>query len=151
MILTVNDLQVDSYENNKVLIEKPLANLIPLKEVVECVVNNEKVHLTNGDLTLSNTKTETWFMHQNKWLAAICIASFIIVVSFDIDIIMAKKWYIIRNTIVTISTSVRKVAKQLAGALSLLNLIRGGGAIDISESQNKCVIRIGMTGLAFLS
>ena len=29
---------------------------MPLKDVVDCVVNNEKVHLTKEDLALSNTK-----------------------------------------------------------------------------------------------
>ena len=43
MILTVKDLQVESYEDEEVLIEYTLANPIPFKDVVECVVNNEKV------------------------------------------------------------------------------------------------------------
>ena len=45
-ILTVNDLQVESYEDEEVLIEYILANPIPFKDVVECVVNDEKVHPT---------------------------------------------------------------------------------------------------------
>ena len=55
-ILTVKDLQVESYEDEEVLIEYTLANLIPFKDVVECIVNDEKVHLTKEDLALSNTK-----------------------------------------------------------------------------------------------
>ena len=52
VILTVKDLHVESYEDEEVLIECTLANPIPLKDVVECVVNNEKVHLIKEDLTL---------------------------------------------------------------------------------------------------
>ena len=37
---------------------------------------------------------------------------------------MVKKWFSIRNIVTTINTSVSKVAKQLAGAISLLNTIR---------------------------
>ena len=61
VILTVKDLQVESYEDEEVLIEYTLANPIPFKDVVECVVNDEKVHLTKEDLALSNTKIENWF------------------------------------------------------------------------------------------
>ena len=56
VILTVKDLQVELYDDEEVLIEYTLANLIPFKDVVECVVNNEKVHLTKEDVALSNTK-----------------------------------------------------------------------------------------------
>ena len=41
--LTVKDLQVESYEDEEVLIEYTLANPIPFKDVVECVVNDENV------------------------------------------------------------------------------------------------------------
>ena len=58
VILTVNDLQVESCEYEEVLIEYTLANPIPFNNVVECVVNDEKVHLTKEDLALSNTKIE---------------------------------------------------------------------------------------------
>ena len=37
VILTVKDLQVESYEDEEVLIEYTLANPIPFKDVVECV------------------------------------------------------------------------------------------------------------------
>ena len=50
VILTVKDVQVESYEDEEVLIEYTPANPIPLKDVVECVVTNEKVHLTHRDL-----------------------------------------------------------------------------------------------------
>ena len=61
VILTVKDLQVESYEDEEILIEYTLANPIPFKDVVECVVNDEKVHLTKEDLALSNTKIENQF------------------------------------------------------------------------------------------
>ena len=77
MIVTVKDLQVEPYEYEGVLIEYTLANLIPFKDVVECVLNDEKVHITKEDLALSNTKIENWFTQQNKWLAVVLIASII--------------------------------------------------------------------------
>ena len=43
VILTLKDLQVESYEDEELLIEYSLANPIPFKVVVECVVNDEKV------------------------------------------------------------------------------------------------------------
>ena len=66
VILTARDLQVESYENEEVLIEYTLANSIPFKDVVECVVNDEKVHLTKEDLALSSNKLENWLTQQNK-------------------------------------------------------------------------------------
>ena len=93
VILTVKDLQVESYEDEEVLIEYTLANPIPFKDVVEYVVNDEKVHWTKEDLALSNTKIENWFIQQNKWLAVVLIASIIGVLSFVIDMIMVKKWF----------------------------------------------------------
>ena len=65
VILTVKDLPVESCEDEEVLIECTLANPIPFKDVVECVVNDETVHLTKEDLALSNTKIENWFTQQN--------------------------------------------------------------------------------------
>ena len=73
------------------MIEYTLANPIPFKDVVECVVNDKKVQLTKEDLALSNTKIENWFTQQNKWLAAVLIASFIGVLSFVVGTIMVKK------------------------------------------------------------
>ena len=40
------------------MIEYALANPIPFKDDVKCVVNDEKVYLTKEDLALSNTKIE---------------------------------------------------------------------------------------------
>ena len=106
VIMTVNDLQVESYDDVEVLIEYALANPIPFKDVVECVVNDEKVHLTKEDLALSNTRIENWFTQQNKWLAVVLIASIIGVLSFVTGMIMVKKWSSIKNTVTTINTSV---------------------------------------------
>ena len=109
VILTVKDLQVESYEDEEVLIEYTLANPILFKDIVECVVNDEKVHLTKEDLALSNTKIENWFTHQNKWLAVVPIVSFIGVLSFVVGMIMIRKWFSIKNTVTTINISVSKV------------------------------------------
>ena len=145
VILTVKDLQVESYEDEDVLIEYTLANPIPFKDIVDCIFNNEKVHLTKTNLALSNTKIENWFTQQNKWLAVVLIASFIGVLSFVTGMLLVKKWLGIGNTVITINTSVSKVAKQLAGAISLLNTIRGGETVDLSESQKEYAIKIRMT------
>ena len=117
---------VDSCEGEKVLIEYALINPILFEEVVECVVNNEKVYLTKEDLALSSTKIEVWFTKQNKFLAFVLISHLIGVVSFIVGRIMVKKWFNVRNTVGTIKMSVIKVAKQVAGAISLLKTIRGG-------------------------
>ena len=110
-----------------------------------CFVNNEKVHLTKEDLALSNTKIENWFTQQNKWLAVVLIVSFIGVLRFVAGMIMVKKWFSIENTITTINTSVSKVTKQLAGAVSLLNTIRGGETASLSDCQKEYIIKIGIT------
>ena len=99
VILTVKDLQLESYEDEEVLIKYTLANPIPFKDVVECVVNDEKVHLTKEDLALSNTKIENWFTQQNKWLAVVLILSIIGVLSFVVGMIMVKKWFSINVTL----------------------------------------------------
>ena len=119
VILNVKDLQVELYEDEEILIEYTLAHAIPFKDDVECVVNNEKVYLTKKDLALSNRKIENWFTQQNKWLAVVLIAHFIGVVGM----IMVKKWFTIRSNVTTIDTSIHKVAKQLAGAISLPYMI----------------------------
>ena len=108
VIMTIKDLQVESYEDEEVLIEYTLANPMPFKDVVECVVNDEKVHLTKDDLALTSTKIENWFTQQNKWLVVVLIASFIGILSFVVGMIMIKKWFSITNTVTTISTSVSK-------------------------------------------
>ena len=41
VILTVKDLQVESYEDEEVLIEYTLVNQIPFKDVVESIVNDD--------------------------------------------------------------------------------------------------------------
>ena len=102
MILTVKGSQVEYYEDEEVLIEYTLANPIPFKDVVECVVNGEKVHLTKEDLALSNTKIRNWFTQQKKWLAVILVASFIGVLSFVVDMILIKELFSITNTVTTI-------------------------------------------------
>ena len=61
VFLIVKDYQVESYENEEVLAEYSFSNLMPFKDVVDGVVNNEKVHLTKEDLAVSNTKIENWF------------------------------------------------------------------------------------------
>ena len=82
VILTVKDLQVESYQDEEVLIKYAVANPIPFKDVVECVVNDEKVHLTKEDLALSNTRIENLYTQQNIWLAIVLIASIIGVFKF---------------------------------------------------------------------
>ena len=96
MILTVKDLQVESYEDEEVLIEYTLANPIPFKDIVECVVSDEKVYLTKEDLALTNTKIENWFTQQNKWLAVVLIASIIGILSFVIDMVMVKNGLVLK-------------------------------------------------------
>ena len=145
VILTLKDLQVESYEDEEVLIEYTLANPIPFKAVVECVVNDEKVHLTKEDLALSNTKIENWFTQHNKWLAVVLIASIIGILSFIIGMVMVKKWSSIKNTVTTINTSVSKVTKQLTGAITLLNTIRGAESTDLNQCQNNYIIKIGIS------
>ena len=49
VILPVKDVEVESYGDEEVVIEYTLANPMPFKDLVECVVNNEKVHLTRED------------------------------------------------------------------------------------------------------
>ena len=89
------------------MIEYTLANQIPFKGGVECVVNDGKVHLTQVDLALSNMKNENWFTQQNKWLALVFIRSFIGVVFFVVGMIMVKKWFSIKNTGTTINVNLQ--------------------------------------------
>ena len=65
MILTVKGIHVESYEDEEVLIEYTLANPIPFKDVVDCFVNNKKVHLTKEGLQLSNTKSKEYLTLSN--------------------------------------------------------------------------------------
>ena len=149
VILPVKDLQLESYEDEEVLIEYTLVNPIPFKDVVECVVNDEKVHLTK-DLALSSTKIENWFAQKNKWLAVVFIASIVGILSFIIGMVMAKKWFSIKNNVPTINTSVSKVTKQLTGALTLLNTIRGAETTDLNECQKDYIFKIGKTWHEFM-
>ena len=50
------------------LIEYTLENPMPFKDIVDCIVNNKKIHLTKEDLALSNTKIENWFTQKKKHL-----------------------------------------------------------------------------------
>ena len=145
VILTVKDLQAESYEDKDVWIEYTLVNPIPFKDVLECVVNDEKVHITKEDLALSNTKIENWFSQQNKWLAAVLIACIIGILSFIIGMVMVKKWFSIKNTVTTINTSLSRVTKQLAGTITLLNTIRGAESTDLNECQKNYIIKIGIS------
>ena len=96
-------------------------------------------------MALSNTKIENWFTSQNKWLAVVLIACIIGILSFIIDMIMVKKWFSIKNTVTTINTYVSKVTKQLTGAISFLNTIRGVESTDLNECQENYIIKIGLT------
>ena len=116
----------------------------PFKNAVDCVVYDEKVYLTKEDLVLSNTKIENWFTQQSKWLAVVFIASFIGVLSFIVGMVIVKKWFGVRNT-VTINTSVCKFAKHLAETISLLNTIRGGQTVSLSDSQKEYAFKIRIT------
>ena len=58
MILDVKYLQVESYEDEEVVIKYILVNPMPFQDFVDCVANKEKVHLTKEELALSNTKIE---------------------------------------------------------------------------------------------
>ena len=96
-------------------------------------------------MALSNTKIENWFTQQNKWLAVVLIASIIGILSFIIDMVMVKKWFSVKNTVTTINTSVSKVTKQLTGAITLLNSLRGTETTDLNECQKDNIIKIGLT------
>ena len=58
---------------------------------------------------------------------------------------MVKKWFSVRNTVITINISVSKFAKQLAKAISLLNMIRGGEMVSLSDSQKEYITKIRIT------
>ena len=75
----------------------------------------------------------------------VLIASFFGVLSFVVDMIMVKKWFSIKNTVTTINTSVSKATKQLPGAVSLLNTIRGGETASLNDCWKEDIIKIGIT------
>ena len=58
---------------------------------------------------------------------------------------MVTKWFSIRNTATTNNTSVSKVAKQIAGAISLLDIIRGGETASLNDCQEEYMIKIKIT------
>ena len=58
---------------------------------------------------------------------------------------MFKKWFSIKNTVTIINTSVSKVTKQLTGAITVLNTIRGAETTDLNDCQKEYIIRIGLT------
>ena len=59
--------------------------------------------------------------------------------------IMVKKWFSIRNTVTIINTSVSKVAKQLARAISLLNTIRAEETASLNDNHKEYIIKIRIT------
>ena len=81
----------------------------------------------------------------NKWLGVVLTASFTDVLSFVVGMLMVKKWFSIRNTVTTSNTSVSKVTKQLAGTISLLNTIRGGGTASLNYCQKEYINKTGIT------
>ena len=94
---------------------------------------------------MSNTKIENWFTSQNKWLSVVLIASIIGILSFIISMIMVKKWFSVKNTVTTINTSVSKVTKQLTGAMTLLNSLRGAESTDLNECQKDFIVKVELT------
>ena len=58
---------------------------------------------------------------------------------------MVKKCFSDRNTVVSIYMSMSKAAKQLAEDTSHPNSIGGGETVDIMENQNKSKNKIWMT------
>ena len=66
VILTVKDLQVESCEDEEILIEYTLAYSMTVKDIVEYVVSSENIHLTKEYLALCSTKIENWFTKQRE-------------------------------------------------------------------------------------
>ena len=58
---------------------------------------------------------------------------------------MVRKCFSIRDTVTVNNKPVTKFAKQLAGAISLLNTIRGGETVSLSDSQKEYTIKIRIT------
>ena len=75
----------------------------------------------------------------------VLIASIIGILSFIIGMVIVKKWFSVKNTVTTINTSASKVTKQLTGAITLLNTIRGIESTDLNEFQKNYIIKIGLT------
>ena len=86
VILTINDLQVQLYDDEEVLIEYTLVNLMAFKDVVDCVINSEKEnYYTKEDWNFLVSKLKA-VLHNKRMVRG--IASFIGVLSFVIGIIM---------------------------------------------------------------
>ena len=81
----------------------------------------------------------------NKELAVVLITSLIGVGSLTVGMIRVRKWFSLRNTVVTISTLVSKVPKKVAGAILLFSTIRGGETVETSGNQKECTIKIEIT------
>ena len=79
----------------KVLIECNLSNPVSFRDIIDCAINSEKIHLTKNSLALSNAKFETWFTQQNQWLAGVLTCA----VSFLRGITMIKKLSDDRSTV----------------------------------------------------
>ena len=58
---------------------------------------------------------------------------------------MVKKWFSVKNTVTTINTSVSRVTKQLTGALTLLNSLRGAESTDLNECQKDFIVKVELT------
>ena len=76
-----------------------------------------------------------------KWLAVVFIGSFIGVLSLVVGMIMVKKWFSIRNNIISINTSVSKAANQQAGAISHLNTIMAAETASVNDCQKEYIIK----------
>ena len=72
----------------------------------------------------------------------VLIASIICILSFIIGMVMVKKGFSVKNTVTAINTSVSKVTKQLTGAITLLNTIRGAESTDLNECLKDFIIKI---------
>ena len=75
----------------------------------------------------------------------VLIASIIGILSFIIGMIMVKKWFSVKNTVTTINTSVSKINKQLTGAITLLNSLRGAESTDLNECQKDYIVKVELT------
>ena len=63
---------------------------------------------------------------------------------------MVMKWFSVRNTVTTINTSVSKVTKQLTGAMTLLNSLRGAEPTDLNEWKKDYIVKVKLTWLDIL-
>ena len=78
-------MQVESYEDEEVLIEYTLANPTPFKDVVECVVNDEKVTSNQRRFGIvKHQKLKICLQNKTTGYAVVLIVSIIGVLSFVI-------------------------------------------------------------------